>query len=137
MSQENQPLAARPEELRETARKLAEGVSSRVSDSSRGAIGDGARHVMDGLRAFVGDDAPAAAAAVCFVKLLSMLAASPVSDISDILEHTCAGYAMAAGALMGAYALPESVTVEGEFRASQENVTPEPELPFEFPGQYL
>lgn len=95
------------EELREYARQMAESVSSQLDDKHRTAIAEGAHAVMQGLRSCVSSDEDAASAALAFVKLLTAIGHAPVSNVSDVIEHTTAGYALAAGALMGVYALPE------------------------------
>jgi hypothetical protein len=97
--------------LRESARKIAESISSTVSDDERAQYGVATRLVMEGLRQTVSEGTPeeiAAKLAMSFATLLAMISRSPFQDAHDIVRDTIISYAWAAGALTGTFTLPDA-----------------------------
>jgi hypothetical protein len=123
-------------DIRESSRQLAEGISATLSDEERESAQKTAVSIAVDLREVCSEGTPdeiAATISQSITAMLATLSSTSLQAVASLMEHNMCAYALAAGALVGVYELPE---VEGP--KPQEKL-PAPDLSDEWAqtGQYL
>lgn len=105
--------------LQHDARMYAEGATKGLTEEQVAKVAIGARAIKEGLSAVASEGTPeeiAARVAIAFASLLAMMCKTPAGDLSDVLDHSIAGYAMAAGSLVGVYEMPDPPVDDAEMQ---------------------
>lgn len=124
-------------EVLEASRKLAESLSSTLSDAERDAYGKSAAWVAEGLRKFADESQSPAEVAVrlshVLVRMLAEAQQMPLMEASDFCQQNMIAYALAAGNVAGVYDLPsEDGSPEPQMSEPLRIVPRDPQI-----GQYL
>lgn len=104
------------DEIKQQARRMAEGISSTLTDAERPDAGENARATVEGTlnAATVSSDPRMVAAyySIAISKMLSMISKTPAGQVSKVLDSYVIAYSLAAGAVAGVYELPEAPEVD-------------------------
>lgn len=94
----------------EASRRLAEGLSSTLTDSEKETAQSQALEVMTGLRTFCADSESSEEVAVrlahVIARMLGEMQTVAISTLNEMLEANMVAYGLAAGAMAGVYKLP-------------------------------